>query len=900
MLLAGLVVTFASSTVVWLTTNRQMEASQHEYARAEVASLARNVDAWLKQIEQGIALVAAQPVIVSGVLGDVQENAYFVPIFGNLLSVGTSEVIGLYDFALEPIFEADMHGQRRELMAQNEVRALSQAVFDAGSGRHTVIDLDGEPHVVSAAPVLSSGLVEGVIVGSRSAQPMLQQIRAETTDTSIHLELLAARDLPVVAPRWTLPNSVGNTGVGLLVRWDETLMKGQRTLVLRSLVVTIGITVFLTGLLVAVSGQRILVRPVEDLKSAKTALEKAQAKQRELAEVVELANEAIVLTDRDGHIVWMNPAFARLTGYRLQEVHGRRPGDFLQGQDTDADTVRDLTNAICDQRSVEVELLNYNKSGAPYWVNIAITPIFDDSGELARLVAFQRDVTEKKSIELKLRDAIDKAEAANRSKSRFLANMSHEIRTPMNGVIGMTEALLDTEMSHEQRDAMNVIRASGKALVEIINDILDFSKLESGHINVALEVHEVDDLLYEVSGLVKRGLDKPDVLVEVEVCPEMPRQALVDIKLMRQALLNVIGNAYKFTERGRVHVSATREVKSGSTSFVYRIKDTGVGIPQEKLKHVFEAFKQVDNSKTRRFDGSGLGLAITKGLIEAMGGTISATSRTGEGAVFTIKIPVIEPAQRHLTHELLGIDRQVYLACEDDGLLAYWQRRLSRLGAELQVESSDTTDLSSIAEQQADRDCLFVLEASLAGHLEGKGVLGSGRCFVVSDKPKIPALPLLDAYLSNTALLQKLCRGGKADKSQEKRQPLAATAARVLAVEDNKTNRMVLKKLLEFQVTLLEFCENGLEAVETLTSAHDFDVVLMDISMPIMGGIEATQKIRMWEKQNNLPAIPIIAATANVGIENIESYRAIGMFGFVPKPFKRVELIEEISRALQG
>ncbi len=353
-----------------------------------------------------------------------------------------------------------------------------------------------------------------------------------------------------------------------------------------------------------------------------------------LALVAKYAKDSVILASPDGRIEWVNDAFTRITGHALEEVLGRMPIDFLNAPGTDPDTITRLTAARDAHQPVRAEVLNRTKSGHLIWMETSITPLFDDAGQLQLWISVERDIAEAKEREAELARAHAAAEEAGRAKTRFLANMSHEIRTPMNGVIGVAELLSETKLSPLQHDYVETIRDSGRMLLEIINDILDLAKFQSG--KSALEsrafsltgaVEAVMQILQPVAA--KKALDLQLVLPgDVTLVGEEGK--------LRQILLNLIGNAVKFTREGAVTVTV-RPPSGTCKALEIDVADTGIGIAPDRIGRIFDSFSQADDGIARQFGGTGLGLTICAMLAERMGGAITVRSNIGNGSVFTFR-----------------------------------------------------------------------------------------------------------------------------------------------------------------------------------------------------------------------------------------------------------------------
>ncbi|MGR5065029.1 ATP-binding protein [Photobacterium sp. DNB22_13_2] len=358
----------------------------------------------------------------------------------------------------------------------------------------------------------------------------------------------------------------------------------------------------------------------------------------ELAQVAEHARDVIIITDAKGKITWVNPAFERLTGYQHVEVVGKKPGELLQGDNTDPATVMYMSNRLAEKLPVKSEVLNYSKSGQEYWVEMDITPVLNERGDVIRFIAVERDITERRRVNKQLEEALVQATKANSAKSEFLANMSHEIRTPMNAIMGLSEILLDKVNIPEQREQLNIINQSADNLVTIINDILDYSKIEAGKltlIEASFDLREVLDQAVELSAYQAKKKGLPVIL---DVAANMNTQVKGDKGRLNQVLLNLLGNAVKFTHKGHIRLSVSEENIEDVPRYRFSVEDTGMGIPANRLPFIMEKFEQVDNSATREFEGTGLGLAICKHLVAMFGGQLVVESEEGVGSCFSFTI----------------------------------------------------------------------------------------------------------------------------------------------------------------------------------------------------------------------------------------------------------------------
>ncbi|PDW03531.1 ATP-binding protein [Candidatus Viridilinea mediisalina] len=620
-----------------------------------------------------------------------------------------------------------------------------------------------------------------------------------------------------------------------------------------------------------------------------------------LALVAQHTTNSVIITDGVGLIEWVNAGFTRITGYELYEIRGRKPGSFLQGAGTDHETVARIRAGLAAGLSFSEEILNYRKDGSPFWVTLQISPVFDHTGRICRFIGIGSDVSERHAAEMELRHgalslrtliaalpilllatdvhgqvslaegtrfnllqmetdhiqgcsifellshvpelltcirqalagehvvsviyvedlvfevrcspimdvlgvprgalcaaldvtqrmqatqalirARDEAEAATRSKSAFLATMSHEIRTPLNAVIGMAELLLDTPMSKEQHRYAETIRTSGDMLLAVINDILDFSKIEAGNMDLEHQPFNPRTCVAEVIDLLAPRASEKGLRLAAAIDFTVPEQLISDVTRVRQILLNLIGNAVKFTSQGEVLVrmNITSSITPGVLELHIIVSDTGMGIPEDRQMRLFQPFSQMDASTTQRYGGTGLGLAICKRLCDLMGGSIEVASSVGAGSVFSVRLPVtatnLPPRQRPTT------------------------------------------------------------------------------------PPPYNGLP---------------------------------QDVRILLAEDNLVNQQVALRMLERIGLKADVVANGYEALAALEN-QAYDIVLMDVQMPEMDGLEATRHVRTTLPEDRQPYI--VAMTAGAMVGDREACLAAGMNDYISKPVQRDDLLAALQRA---
>ncbi|MEK3706014.1 PAS domain S-box protein [Paenibacillus sp. FSL R7-0198] len=523
---------------------------------------------------------------------------------------------------------------------------------------------------------------------------------------------------------------------------------------------------------------------VSDITERKEYTERIQelSKQHEL--ILNTVTEGIFGLDADGITMFMNPAAASMFGYEAKEFIGKNSHPIIHHTRADGSHLPQeecpihMTVLDGQRRSIKEDVF-WRKDGSSFLVQYQVTPIIEQ-GQIQGAVVVFNDVTGEREIVR----AKETAELAAQAKSEFLSMVSHEIRTPMNGIVGMTELLIGTDLSEEQREYAEIIRDSGDALLNILNDILDFSKLESGKMALAYEPFALRKMLEQVAELFKPRADEKHLEIRYRLNPSIPEFMVGDAIRIRQILVNLVGNALKFTDQGSIDVAVDiiKGRKPEDSVLDFAVQDTGIGIPADKLDQLFQSFSQLHPVINRKYGGTGLGLVISKRLVEIMGGSISVESIEGEGSTFRFAVPAAS----------------------------------------------------------------------------------------------------VDASAEQTASQFHHDRTRQSDK----------VAMRILVAEDHPVNRKILREYLEKLGYQADVCTNGVEAIDAI-SQNAYDIVLMDIHMPVMDGLKATDLLHRLIPQDRIP--PIIAVTGNTKREDKEACLEIGMRDFISKPV----MLSELKRVLQ-
>jgi two-component system sensor histidine kinase/response regulator len=669
-----------------------------------------------------------------------------------------------------------------------------------------------------------------------------------------------------------------------------------------------------------------LKRKLQRLFSAHIQVEEELAFERNLLRtVVDNIPDSIFAKDSEGRYLLVNKAFAKLHGLESPEqLLGKSAFDLFPKERAAALHAADL-EVMRAAKPLEAERSVVDAEGNVHWILMSKVPLTNEHEEIVGTVGVNRDITQAKRSEAELRQSKEAAEAANRAKSEFLANMSHEIRTPMNGIIGMTDLALETELTPEQQEYLSMVKTSADSLLTVINDILDFSKMEAGKLELDRSTFNLHESMEETTRTFGIRAGEKGLELVCDIRSDVPQMVLGDPKRVRQVIVNLLGNAIKFTERGEVvlHVEM-KQAQDRHVLLHFAIRDTGIGIAEDKQKLIFEAFAQADNSPSRNYGGTGLGLTISSRLVEMMGGRIWLESKPGQGSTFhftvTFELPQLPMERRERKQEVSLAGIPVLVVDDNPTNRRILEATLLQWGIKPTLAESGLAALTALrqAKEAGNRTMLLLLDAQMPG-MDGFSLMEKIR-----QDPELPTATVMmltsggqrgdaarcrelgiSAYLTKPvrqwelqeAILSVLGMEQQNDGNMRllTRHTLQQTRRRlrVLLAEDNAINRELVVRLLSKRGHAIVVAANGKQAVSALES-QTFDVVLMDVQMPEMDGFEATAAIRQKERAKGTH-VPIIALTAHAMKGDRERCLAGGMDGYVSKPVQAEELIKAVE-----
>lgn len=669
-----------------------------------------------------------------------------------------------------------------------------------------------------------------------------------------------------------------------------------------------------------------------DITTQKAMEQQVLAERRLLQSVMNTLGEGVYVLDVAGNCTYLNHEAEALIGWTAEEVIGKNLHDMLQPVSDDAgeSSVRSCTLMNKMYRS-ETDYFK-PKAGALFPISIVASPMRDGEKVIGMVAAFQ-NIYERKSSESDLLQAKESAEAASLAKGDFLANMSHEIRTPMNGIIGMTELALDTELSSEQREYLKLVKSSADALLTIINDILDFSKIESGKLDIETTEFSLERMLRETMKSLAVRADQKQLELLLYIAADAPDRLLGDPGRLRQVIVNLVGNAIKFTRAGEIEVAVSCQPSAaeGCVRLRFSVRDTGIGIPEEKFHTIFESFSQADTSTTRRYGGTGLGLTISTQLVQLMGGQIGLDSEVGRGSNFYFALDMLVISRKPLAdYQQTGkIEGMSVLVADDNAtnrlllqeMLHNWKMlptltsngeealaELARAAAagtpygfallDFKMPDMDGFELAERIRQHPEyavKTMMMLTSEGQRGHAVRCRELGVSAYLM---KP-VAQSELFDGIMDVLGVSAQIDELTTRHSLKEARHSLKETHRHLnlLLAEDNAVNQKLATRILEKLGHTVTIANNGIEAVQQWQNAS-FDAILMDVDMPQMNGYEATARIRELEQDSDA-RIRIVAMTAHAMQGAREICLSHGMDGYLSKPIDTEALWHELDNLAQ-
>jgi PAS domain S-box-containing protein len=630
------------------------------------------------------------------------------------------------------------------------------------------------------------------------------------------------------------------------------------------------------------------------------------------------------IKDRDGRFLYVNKPMERIYKIKFEDVKGKTLADWIPVENAKKIRLHDL-EVLSTRRLMQFEESVPTPDGIlHHWLAFRF-PLEGPDGELL-IGTVALDISRRKQAEADLREAKEIAEAANRAKSEFLANMSHEIRTPLNGVVGMTELALGTDLTTEQQEYLETVKLSADSLLTVINDILDFSKIEAGKIDFEMIDFNLRETLELTMKIMAFRAEEKGLELLCEIAPEVPEAIQGDSTRIRQVVVNLIGNAIKFTDAGevalKVHVAQS---EGGDSSLHFTVSDTGIGIPPEKQKSIFDPFSQADTSTTRKYGGTGLGLSISIRLVRMMAGNMWVESEPGRGTKFHFTLPLVpaaEPVQAG-PGDRFDLLREVRVLVVDDNatnrrILELMLKRWGMLPKSVKSGAEAIVELlkASANSKQYKLIITDVLMPEMDGfsfveRVRQEPKLSTAKIMMLTsagqrgDAARCEELgisayatnPVRQSELQNVIfrlLVEKEEAGPLITRYSLATSQSADKSLRVLVAEDNAVNQKLVARLLEKRGHIVKIVENGREVLESLEQ-ETYDLILMDVQMPEMDGFEASSELRQREKQTGRHT-PVIALTAHAMKGDRERCLEAGMDGYLSKPIRAPELDELLEK----
>ena len=669
----------------------------------------------------------------------------------------------------------------------------------------------------------------------------------------------------------------------------------------------------------------VFLRNITDRKIAEKEIKQSEARFRV---ITEHANAGIAFADKTGNLIYANKSFLDIVKYSEEEIKGIHFSVFTHPDDLPLELqyVEEITLNKRDHYRIEKRYIN--KLNEIVWVDLAVSTIRDENLKPFHFVGIVIDITARKKIEFELQSAKEVAEKASKAKSEFLANMSHEIRTPMNIILGLGHLISQTELTTKQKDYVLKINSSAQSLLGIINDILDFSKIEAGHLEIEKAPFSLNGLFEQISNMFSLRAEEKGIEILYSIDPKAPNHVIGDYLRLYQIFTNTINNALKFTDTGEIVVSMkVVNISDDIVTLRFSVSDTGIGMTKEQIGKLFKPFTQADGSTTRRYGGTGLGLSIVKRLLEKMDGKIWIDSVVGSGSIFHFEIPFqIDKSEEFICKipppDIRGM--KALLVDDNETARIILKEMIESFSLKVDVASDGIEALEMIENAKDDPYSIIFVDYKMpkldgletVSRLSKRADINIIKTIImitaynkddIKEKAQeigIKALltkPVHPSILYNTILNTFGRDISKRDEniSQQLKKNYSREFlkdVRILLAEDHPINQQIATEILSDVGIIVDIANTGLEAYEKAKNSGPYDLILMDIQMPVMDGIEAVKHIRTLEKMEN---IPIIAMTAHALKEERDKCINVGMDDHLAKPINPQELYDCIVKHLQ-
>ena len=879
------------------------------------------------------------PVLINSVLGAEYSKANLADYLDGYKILGEKEKVVIYDFLGDSIYSnndeiVDSVGSKSwflGLIDKKEKVVIRAVESDIGSEFVIYVPIFYRNNPEGVLEVHFGQSLEVLMLSDLGSVSAIEVNNSYFSYSSLHPDKNYTN---------ILDSFVGSTGVKLRYFVDSEAVESEKFYFMLDIGLAILISLSISFIVLSILGRKYILNPYLHLERSRKQINIEKEKNDLLAQAIEESTVGIsISTAEDGYpLSYVNKAFSRITGYSNDEVVGRNCR-FLQGDNTNKEEVYNIAGAIRRRDKIRVELINYKKDGTEFWNDLRLSPVFNSEGNLLAYVGVQQDITEEKSNQEILLKALDDAQTAVVAKSEFLANMSHEIRTPMNGVLGMLGLVLNAELDPAQKRRLEIAKNSATSLLTLINDILDFSKIEADKLDLEKVGFNVRSLIGEVGEVMALEAEGKKIELVLDLIGIDISVVIGDPGRIRQVLTNLVGNAIKFTEFGEVVVCASFKVSAidGSVKLNCSVKDTGVGISEDKVASLFDAFKQVDASTTRKYGGTGLGLSIAKKLCVMMDGSISVSSEPDKGSTFSFEVPVELSESSKISTPEVDITKLNILIVDDNdvnrevlrGQLEHWGAKVfeASSGYEALVlceqyceeQSGRCFDIGFLDMKMPEMDGMELGKKILANKEFGdiRLVMMTSMGYRVDSKrfaevgfsgyfPKpMTTSNLFDALniiVDDGEVLDDAAPILTEHYLKYRHNPAANNGlenAKVLLVEDNNINRLVVEGVLQDLVLSLDMAQNGQEALDAMLSCDPSDpyaLVIMDCQMPVMDGYDTTRAIRQGKAGLHYKDIPVIAITANAMDGDREACINAGMSDYISKPIDSHQLINKLKQ----